>query len=107
MSSGHTVHPTWVPILTNQVCLTVLGGLCRAPLLTAGELSDRTHFSDRPVRRHMELLIQAGVVHECPGERDGLTPGRPASRYAVDPAAAERVAALFELISMPLPTAPR
>jgi len=101
------VHPTWLPLLSDPVRLTVLGALCERPQSTAADLSRLTHVSDRAVRRHLELLVSIGIVHEHRGERDGLTQGRPATRFAVDSNAVERVRLLLILLRTPLPAAPR
>jgi predicted ArsR family transcriptional regulator len=105
--AGSAVHPTWIPVLTDLARLTILAALREAPALTTSELSALTHFSDRAVRRHLELLVTMGLVHEHPGERDGLTPGRPASRFALEPTAGDTIGALCDLLSAPIPSSPR
>jgi predicted transcriptional regulator len=107
MPVSGSVHPTWVPVLTDPVRLTILGALSQSPLLTSSELSRRVHVGDRAVRRHLEVMSSLGLVHEHRGERDGLTPGRPASRYALDPSVEGTLQALFGLLTDPLPAAAR
>jgi predicted ArsR family transcriptional regulator len=66
------------------------------------ELLPGCHTSERTVRRHLEALAALGVVSEEPGERDGLTPGRPAGRFTLDDEVAQRARPLFQLLSQPL-----
>lgn len=98
----NSLHWSWTSVLTDPVRLMVLRGLCELGTATIGELRDRCHTSDPTVRRHLEALEALALVHEQPGERDGLTPGRPASRFTLDAEAATRVRALFEVLSEPL-----
>jgi hypothetical protein len=101
------VHPSWVPLLTDPVRFTVLQVLCKGTALTAAELSRSSHISERAVRRQLEGLVAMGLVQEHQGERDGLTPGRPPSRFALHPGARRKLEALIELLSEPLAPAPR
>lgn len=101
------VHPSWTAVLTDPVRLAVLRGLLDLTSATAARLAARCHTSESTVRRHLEALEALGLVREQPGESDGLTPGRPASRFTLDCDAAVRVSALFELISEPLVAAPQ
>lgn len=93
-------------VLTDPVRLAILRGLCELRTATTTELRERCHTSDPTVRRHLEALEALGLVREQPGERDGLTPGRPARRFTLDAEAATRVCALFEILSEPLVPAP-
>jgi len=82
--------------------LVVLRSLCKLGAATTSELSRESHTSDRTTRRHLEALVALGVVQEHVGESDGITPGRPASRFALDGDAQEQVSTLFGLLSEPL-----
>ena len=64
------------------------------------------HTSDPTIRRHLTSLEALDLVREVPGERNGLTPGRPPSRFILDPDVAMRLSNLFELISEPLVPTP-
>ena len=105
--ANNTVHPSWVGVLTDPVRLGILHAMCELGAATPLQLSTHCHTSDRTVRRHLEALVALGLAREQRGERDGLTPGRPASRFVLDGEAEERVAALFELLSEPLGPWPR
>lgn len=96
------IDPSWVAVLTDPVRLVMLRTLCRCGGTTIAELSRYSHTSTRTTRRHLEALVALGVVNEHRGRSDGITPGRPATRFAIDPGAREQVTALFELISDPL-----
>ena len=89
-------------ILADHVRLSVLRVLCDLHIATTAEICQHCHCSDPTVRRHLEALETLGLVREWPGQRDGLTPGRPAKRFVLDAEAADRVCALFHLLSVPL-----
>jgi predicted ArsR family transcriptional regulator len=97
--SQDPIDPSWIAVLTDPVRLVVLRSLCRLGAATISELSRYSHTSDRTTRRHLEALVALGVAHEHRGQRDGITPGRPATRFAIDADAREQVTALFELLS--------
>lgn len=98
----NSLHWSWVSVLIDPVRLAVLRGLCELGTPTIGELRCRCHSSDPTVRRHLEALMALGLVHEEPGERDGLTPGRPPRRFTLADEAAERLSALFAIVREPL-----
>ena len=98
----NNLHWSWTAVLTDPIRLAVLRGLCELGTATTAELRTRCHSSDPTIRRHLEALETLGLIQEQPGERDGLTPGRPASRFTLDADVATRVAALFEVLSEPL-----
>lgn len=102
----HSLHWSWTQVLTDPVRLAVLRGLCELGEVTIAELSRGCHTSDSTVRRHLDALVALGLVRERPGERDGLTPGRPASSFVLDPDAAARACALFEVLREPLLPSP-
>jgi predicted ArsR family transcriptional regulator len=96
------VHRSWAAILTDPVRLGLMQGLSEIGTATTPELAERCHTSDPTVRRHLEALKAFGLVREQPGERDGLTPGRPARRFTLSPEAATKMRALFDLLTEPL-----
>ena len=100
------LHESWMPILTDPVRLSLLRGLCRLEVATTAELRDLSHSSDPTIRRHLAALEALGIIRERPPERDGVTPGRPAKRYMLDPGVAIRLFTLFQLLSEPLVPAP-
>jgi DNA-binding transcriptional ArsR family regulator len=106
MASNDTVldriHWSWISVLTDPVRLAVLRAMCELHTVTIGELRRHCHSSDPTVRRHLEALEALGLVHEQPGKRDGLTPGRPASRFTLAGETANRLTALFALLEEPL-----
>lgn len=101
-----SLHWSWISVLTDPARLSVLRGLCELGTTTTAELAACCHTSDRTVRRHLEALEALGLVHVQAGERDGLTPGRPASRCTIDGDAAARLRGLFEVLSDPLVPTP-
>lgn len=100
------VDATWTAILTEPVRISVLRCLCHLRSATIAELTELCHTSDPTIRRHLEALEALGLVHEQRAEADGITPGRPARRFILDPDAAVRLCALFELLSDPLVPTP-
>jgi predicted ArsR family transcriptional regulator len=80
----------------------VISALCELGTATGAELSQRSHSSERTVRRHLQALTAAGLVRELPTGSDGETPGRPARRFALQPRVRRRAAGLFALLSRPL-----
>ena len=104
--SDDTLHPSWAAILTDPVRLSILRGLCRLGESTTAELQTLCHTSDPTLRRHLEALAALEIVRQVPGESDGLTPGRPARRFRIDPDAVVRLCALFELLREPLVPTP-
>lgn len=89
-------------IRTDPVRISVLGGLCHLGTATTAELCRECHTSDATVRRHLEALEALGLIREQPAEGDGVSPGRPARGFTIDPEAAARLRTLFELLSEPL-----
>lgn len=94
-------------MITDPVRLSLVRALLELRIASAAELSRHSHTSDRSVRRHLEALVALGLAHRVEGMCDGLTTGRPAERFTLEPAAQEQTAALFELLSEPFGTAPR
>lgn len=89
-------------MISDPVRFAVLCALCELGTATMAELLPRCHTSERTVRRHLDALAALGLVAEEPGERDGLTPGRPAARFTLDGAVAPRVRSVLTLLSEPL-----
>jgi predicted ArsR family transcriptional regulator len=105
-TADNRLHWSWAAVLTDPIRLSVLRALCELRPATALDLCRRCHSSDPTVRRHLTALEAIGLVRGQPGERDGLTAGRPAKRYTIDSDAAGRLEALFELLSQPLLPSP-
>lgn len=66
---------------------------------TAAELSGRCQASGATTRRHLEALVNSGIVVEAAGATDGATPGRPAARFSLRPEARESLVAVLGLIA--------
>jgi len=62
---------------------------------TAAELSALCQASGSTIRRHLEALVNSGIVAEAAGASDGITPGRPAARFSLRPEAREGLARLL------------
>lgn len=100
--SDSVVHSSWLDVLTDPVRLGILRTLCQQGVTRTADLMSSTHASERTLRRHLDALVAVGVVQEIRGESDGETPGRPASRFALETRTQESAAALFKLLEQPL-----
>jgi DNA-binding transcriptional ArsR family regulator len=102
----NVVHPSWLDVFADPVRLAILANLAAAPM-SARELAAAVHISDGALRRHLEALLAAGIVCEFSGRSDGLTTGRPAAHFAIDPAVQESLKPLFRALREPLRAVPR
>jgi predicted ArsR family transcriptional regulator len=100
--SDSVVHSSWLDVLTDPVRLGILRTLSQKGVARTADLMSSTHTSERTLRRHLDALVAVGVVRELRGESDGQTPGRPASRFALEARIQERAEALFTLLEGPL-----
>ena len=96
------VNSSWLGVLPDPARLSLLHALAELGAATANELAVSTHSSDASVHRHLEAMVRQGVVDERRGQSDGVTPGRPPSRFALHPDVSERVSALFAVLKEPL-----
>jgi predicted ArsR family transcriptional regulator len=105
--ANSTVHRSWFDVLTDPVRLALLRSLTDLHTATATELVGHSHVSYRAAHRHLAALVTLGLVREEKGAGDGESPGRPASRFTLDPRTRESALALFEVLSAPLGPWPR
>lgn len=96
------VHPSWLDILGDPIRVKLLEQLADGSEASAAELSERIKASETAMRRHLETMVALGIAIERQGERDGLSPGRPAARYRLAPKVRERAARLLALLADPL-----
>lgn len=96
------IHPTWLPALTDPVRLTILLSLTETLRMTVVEFGETCYLGERALRRQLNSLVEAGLVEEHPGYRDGFTPGRPATHFALAPEIRERLQPLLEILAAPL-----
>lgn len=100
MSGG--VHPSWLDVLSDPVKLNLIAAMIELEEASAAELRRHSHTSDPTLRRHLQALAALGVVEELPGESNGESPGRPATRFRLDRRLRGRAAALFAQLQAPL-----
>jgi DNA-binding transcriptional ArsR family regulator len=105
--SVYAVHPSWLDVLSDPVRLAVLRWLTEVGGATVAELAEDVHASDRTVQRHLAALVALEIVREAKSKGDGESPGRPPSRFSLDPRARESALALFAVLSEPLGPWPR
>ena len=96
------MHPSWHHFLTDPVRLALVQSLYEVGPLTVPQLAKRGHADHRTLKRHLDSMVALGLIFEYRGEGDGSTPGRPASRFALDLEVRERLTTLFELLDQPL-----
>lgn len=96
------IHDTWLPVLIDPIRLAVLGVLHERETASVRDLATMAHTSNRTLRRHLDILISLGMVHEVEAERDGVKPGRPATRFLLDPRVRKSLGELFAILCEPL-----
>lgn len=98
----------WLSGVADPVRLAVLRILSEAGRATAAELVRGCQTSRRTLERHLEAMITLGLVEELPGETDGLTTGRPPTRFSLAPQVRASVHGLLtpgqSAATLPIPT---
>lgn len=89
-------------MITDPVRLSLLRSLVDLIEASVAELAAHSHVSDPTLRRHLEAMAALSLVHEHRLAGDGLTPGRPAVRFSLDPDVRENAIALFRLLERPI-----
>jgi predicted ArsR family transcriptional regulator len=100
--AGERIHASWMDVLGDSIRLRLLEGLVGLGEASTAELSEQIKASEPALRRHLETMVALGLAVERHGASDGLTPGRPATRYLLLPDVKERAIRLFELLAEPL-----
>jgi predicted ArsR family transcriptional regulator len=72
---------TWLHAVADPIRLEIVRSLSQRPDMTISDLALKAVASEQTLRRHLEPLLNAGVVELQPGESDGETVGRPAARF--------------------------
>jgi predicted ArsR family transcriptional regulator len=75
----------WLHLVADPIRLHIVRSLSLVSDATASDLADQASASSQTMRRHLDALVAVGAIHEHPGESDGQTPGRPATRFSLDP----------------------
>lgn len=75
----------WLRAVADPVRLTIIRSLSNVGDASVTELISRGPASSQTLRRHLDSLVAAGVVEECPGQSDGERVGRPATRFSLRP----------------------
>lgn len=102
-----TTEATWLDVISYPVRLEVISTLVALVEASASEIIDRSHASDPTVRRHLDALIDLGVVGERQSRGDGITPGRPPTLFLLLPNVRDEAAALLDALKRPIGTAPQ
>lgn len=88
-------RPRWLDAVADPVRLLILRTLYGVEDATAPELAARSQASYQTLRRHLEVLEASGIIQTRPGESDGETSGRPATRYSLAPDVRESMGAML------------
>lgn len=89
--SGRRPSARWLDLIADPVRLQILRSLNEVGEATASELAASSQTSYQTLRRRLEALQASGVIEVHPGKSDGETPGRPATRFSLTPAARESI----------------
>ena len=73
----------WLRLIADPVRLEIVHALAETDEATASELVGRGVSSGQTLRRHLDALVSLGLVSRRATESDGITPGRPASRFSL------------------------
>ena len=90
---------TWLWAIVDPIRLEILRVLATRPEATVPVLALHSGATPRTLRRHLGALVTLGVVLERPGNADGLTPGRPASRFSLRPELRPSVTGAFGFLA--------
>lgn len=88
-------QPHWLDVIADPVRLQVIRSLSQVAEATASELATRSQASYQTLRRHLDVLEACGVIQARPGQSDGETSGRPATRFSLSPEVRESVYTVF------------
>ena len=102
VTSTAGVHASWLDVLGDPIRIRLLESLVQVGEASAVELREWINASEPALRRHLETMVALGLAVERQGASDGLTPGRPPSRYRLEPEVRERALRLFDLLADPL-----
>ena len=81
----------WLLAVADPIRVHILYALSRVQAATASDLASEAVASQQTLRRHLEALVDTGVLLEHPGETDGVTPGRPPCRFSLSPESGESI----------------
>lgn len=85
----------WLGAVADPTRVHILRSLSHVGKATAGDLAATAAASHQTLRRHLEALVTTGVLDEHPGQSDGETPGRPASRFSLNAETRDSIRQLF------------
>jgi predicted ArsR family transcriptional regulator len=101
------IHHSWHELLSHPLRLEVVACMAVLGSAAASELAQHCGGERRSLRRQLEALVAAGLVHERAGASDGVTNGRPAARFFLDARTREGLIPLLRLLERPLEPWPR
>ncbi len=93
--SGGGDGANWLNAIADPTRVHILRLLSEKRTATAADLASSAAASHQTLRRHLDALVVTGVLREHPGESDGETRGRPASRFSLSPETGESIRRVF------------
>jgi predicted ArsR family transcriptional regulator len=93
--SGGGEGANWLRAIADPTRVHILRLLSETTTATAADLASSAAASHQTLRRHLDALVVTGVLREHPGESDGETRGRPASRFSLSPETGESIRRVF------------
>lgn len=93
--SGVGDSANWLNAVADPTRVHILRALSQKTTATAADLAASAAASHQTLRRHLDALVVTGVLREHPGESDGETRGRPASRFSLSPETGESIRRVF------------
>lgn len=88
-------RPHWLDVVADPVRLQIIRALSQVAEATASELAISSQASYQTLRRHLEVLEACNVIDARPGQSDGETGGRPATRFSLSPSVRDSVSSVF------------
>jgi predicted ArsR family transcriptional regulator len=85
----------WLSAVADPTRVHILRALSQRGMATAADLAASAAASHQTLRRHLDALVVTGVLREHPGQSDGETPGRPASRFSLSPENGDSIREVF------------
>src|SRR5215510_12292817 len=84
-SDRGSMLPRWLAAVADPIRLHIIDALSKVEEASAVDLARGGAISEKTLRRHLEALLALNVIREREGRSDGVTPGRPASKFRLDP----------------------
>lgn len=85
----------WLFGVADPIRLAILRALSEVDSATMAEINCLTAASRPTLRRHLLAMVALGLISEEVGKSDGMTTGRPATRFSLQAAVADEMRKIF------------